>query len=838
MSRDGLSLYSTSSKRWFGMTLYVALLGLCSLFAENPVVGQDQPPENPAAQAQLDQARSLRQNNQYPEATQAFTNIISTYPQTDYALQAYQDLTVMQVDQGISTALETLRQGLMQDFANHPKIAEAVYQVVNASRSKLRWGVEHDASAERLAYLDGVVRQISSDILQRWPDSPQAMWAQRGIVFADIHKGDYAAAQAATETLVANYQEHKDLPQAVCWLGNDYRRMKQYDKARSCYQYTADNWPGNEFGGQSQFELVLLGVELQEDAATEAAINSLLAKFSAPVVYQVVSGIRNKLWRGVEQKAPAERLAEYDGIVRQLCGHIIQQWPDSHEAMWAQRGIVFAEINLGDYAAADAATETLIAKYPNHKDLVQAFSHLGNDYRRMKQYDKARDCYQYVADQGPQNPYALSAQQQVVMMSFKLQEDSAAEAAIDALLTNFAEHKEIPNVISQVAQTYHDKLRQGVKQQEPAYYAAMIKRLYGHILTHQPDSERAMWAQRGIAFAEIHLGDYAAADAAIETLLADYPDHKDLAQALYFLGNDFHRMKQYAKARTYYQYICDQWPQTDQAIMAESGVIRCNLRLNQVEDINTAITLLTEKYQDHPILDHVILEIGEEYLRIAKALDKQGQVEAVDFYSQALSLFEKIIREMPDSQYLPHAHYMGGGCLVKLMQFAQGVGYFQKVVDNWPDFKFAGSAQLLVGCYTRVMRDRGDIPAEQADPLIQIAFENVIDRYKVSSTPHIYELALKRLGQLHMKHDHWQEAVMYFETFRQEFPDSHYFTSSVLYDLVRAYEGMGEPALAIDVCEEFIQTCPDDRRIDGIKAKRNELTALNLDLVTRVPDPE
>jgi hypothetical protein len=36
---------------------------------------------------------------------------------------------------------------------------------------------------------------------------------------------------------------------------------------------------------------------------------------------------------------------------------------------------------------------------------------------------------------------------------------------------------------------------------------------------------------------------------------------------------------------------------------------------------------------------------------------------------------------------------------------------------------------------------------------------------------------------------------------------------------------MGEPALAIDVCEEFIQYCPDDRRIDRIIAKRDELTA-------------
>ena len=43
----------------------------------------------------------------------------------------------------------------------------------------------------------------------------------------------------------------------------------------------------------------------------------------------------------------------------------------------------------------------------------------------------------------------------------------------------------------------------------------------------------------------------------IETLLADYPDHKDLAQVLYWLGNDYRRMKQTAEARDCYQYAAD-----------------------------------------------------------------------------------------------------------------------------------------------------------------------------------------------------------------------------------------------------------------------------------------
>ena len=83
---------------------------------------------------------------------------------------------------------------------------------------------------------------------------------------------------------------------------------------------------------------------------------------------------------------------------------------------------------------------------------------------------------------------------------------------------------------------------------------------------------------------------------------------------------------------------------------------------------------------------------------------------------KSLILFDKIINEMPDSQYQPHAHYMGGTCHARLLQYAQSVAYYQKVVDHWPTFEFAGSAQSLVGSYTLAMREIGELTPEQANP--------------------------------------------------------------------------------------------------------------------------
>lgn len=241
-----------------------------------------------------------------------------------------------------------------------------------------------------------------------------------------------------------------------------------------------------------------------------------------------------------------------------------------------------------------------------------------------------------------------------------------------------------------------------------------------------------------------------------------------------------------------------------------------------------AVEALMTDFASDSGLSRAVFIIGEEYYGIAMGMVKQGDKEAAtENFAKALPIWQQIVAKLPHEHFAPHAHYFVAVCHRRLLQFSQAIEYWQKVVDTWPNFMYAGSAQSLVASYTQILRNRGDIPAEQADPVIQYACENIIANYKhCPSTPHVYELAMKRLGGLHMKYGRWEEAARYYETYRLEFPKFN-TTSIILYNLVEIYESMGEPAIAIDVCEEFIQYCPDDRRIDRIIAKLDELTGEN-----------
>ena len=258
------------------------------------------------------------------------------------------------------------------------------------------------------------------------------------------------------------------------------------------------------------------------------------------------------------------------------------------------------------------------------------------------------------------------------MASIALNDDSAAQTAIDVLLRDYSEHKEIDKLISPIVQRYINKIFQGVKQgasfEDLETYDGLLRTFCEYILQNHPYSEHAIRAQRGIVFADIYKGDYAAAQAGMEILIAQYPDHKDLAQVLHWLGNDFLRMKQYTKARTCYQYIADHWPQADHGLLGDARMIRCNIRLNQDEQILTAVDAIMTKFPGHSDLSKAVFMIGEEYYNIALEQSKEGKTQAAkENFAKALPIWQKIVDNLPDTEYAPHAHDFVAGCYRKLV---------------------------------------------------------------------------------------------------------------------------------------------------------------------------
>jgi len=69
-----------------------------------------------------------------------------------------------------------------------------------------------------------------------------------------------------------------------------------------------------------------------------------------------------------------------------------------------------------------------------------------------------------------------------------------------------------------------------------------------------------------------------------------------------------------------------------------------------------------------------------------------------------------------------------------LGEYEKAVEYYEKIVSEWPDYKFADIAQCLVGDYLQKLMNSGKLSPMEAEPRIEQAYLAVIENYADSSS--------------------------------------------------------------------------------------------------------
>lgn len=94
-----------------------------------------------------------------------------------------------------------------------------------------------------------------------------------------------------------------------------------------------------------------------------------------------------------------------------------------------------------------------------------------------------------------------------------------------------------------------------------------------------------------------------------------------------------------------------------------------------------------------------LAEIGELYYHKAFRRENEGiEAKSKGHLTNAAAVWEKIITQLPDSEpdTMAQAHCFSGHCYRRLGQYEKAIEYYQKVVDNWPGYKLASSAQFRI----------------------------------------------------------------------------------------------------------------------------------------------
>ena len=75
------------------------------------------------------------------------------------------------------------------------------------------------------------------------------------------------------------------------------------------------------------------------------------------------------------------------------------------------------------------------------------------------------------------------------------------------------------------------------------------------------------------------------------------------------------------------------------------------------------------------------------------------------------------------------ACYYCGICYDRLGQHKKAMQYYRKVVDNWPGYKSACSAQLRIAKMYKWLLRAGLISDSEADAAISVVYENLVEKF-------------------------------------------------------------------------------------------------------------
>jgi tetratricopeptide (TPR) repeat protein len=479
---------------------------------------------------------------------------------------------------------------------------------------------------------------------------------------------------------------------------------------------------------------------------------------------------------GTYQQAEAYMKMEDHEQAKQLYQRVVDNWPEDYYcAPRAQAGVAKTNIALGNLQAAQAAVDKLLADYSNSDHIEWSVHHVAHHYKLFGQYEKAKQLYQHVLDNWPEDYYAMWAQVGLAESYLSLGNTQAAEAAIRKVLADYPYQLDIAGAVCNIAQYYHHQVGDFEK----------AKQYYQYIMDHWPQDDYAVWAQKGRAevssaspneaaaqWAEIVakvdsiMSDIAhdnmqAAEASINELLTDYPVHVRMAKVIYEIGKRWHQFGEYQKAKPLYQYVLDHWPGDYYAMWAQSGLAMSHVGLGELQAGQAAADALTANFQGADRIGEAVYDVALQYNRsgeyqkakqmyqyvwntwpafkritwtqigLAQANIWLGEMDAAEAVID--DLVAKLAAEFPNDSDLPvvaaEGYYHAASYYRRVKEYEKSIACCQKIISGCPDYAHAWHAQFLIGRNYQNLKWAKRIPESEADAKTIDAYQQLLATY-------------------------------------------------------------------------------------------------------------
>jgi len=263
-----------------------------------------------------DTGQYYRESKKYKKANKLYQHVVKTSPESEHALWAQADLIKSYLALGDDPNAKTAVDKLLTEFAHNKHIARAI----------------HDTAWEyRKSGNYGRANELDQYVIDNWTADVQVMWAKMDMAKTDIGLGNDAAAEKTIDILIADFNDHPELPTAIFMLGEEY-----YNKA---FQY--QNKDSNEQSKECFHKAIALSGRI---------ITELPESTITPQAYILLGECYSRLGRHQESLGCYQK--------------VVSNWPNCEYAWYAQFliGCTYEQLrDSGDVEKTVAYTEIRVA---------------------------------------------------------------------------------------------------------------------------------------------------------------------------------------------------------------------------------------------------------------------------------------------------------------------------------------------------------------------------------------------------------------------------------------------------------------------------------------------
>ena len=487
-------------------------------------------------------------------------------------------------------------------------------------------------------------------------------------------------------------------------------------------------------------------IEADKWSEADAAVDKLIADYSgdADLPSSIASIADTYCWR-----------RKYDGADR-LYRVVLDKSPESVLAVKARLGISRVEIlNLigqKEYEDANQRIDSMIIEFKDEPDIAVALFHIGQELFWQRQFGEARDAFDRGVELYPNGPAARemklwSAKTGCCVLIYgRRATDAEVVAAIDKMLNDFNDDPGLPGAVYWLSKEYEwtkgtSLSRDGWYDKPNSVYQQIMQKFSDTPFGQQAELDQKRLNHRMKIFNLMKESDQNAIDVAIEEMVADLPfdsaqGRQEVAGELYWLACGFEEKDNGPDAMRMYERIIKDYPDTPEANSAALDVRRRVITdLINAGYINGSEVLMDEfiaDFNEHPNAGSCLGRVAIGYYKKGLGFkEKRKFKEAKEYFDRADDVFQKIIMNNLEKEKDVGALYYhyAARTYQELWQWEKAIANYQKVVDKYPDFEYACGAQAAVGWCYEFMIKAGEIAKEQAEPLIEQAYNKVLTNF-------------------------------------------------------------------------------------------------------------